>query len=218
VRFVVIVEHAAEHDRCFRLLVVEAVVGGQEGHDRSRVFAGVEERTCEARVVVHVAEIGGRRRESSDIGHIPSLGGSRAAEGRHNAPVLRDLALIGLFDRPTDADDLVGERERAGERYVAPYPARLVVDYGDGARRHMSARLVNVSEGGAALRLYGHAEPGDLARLVIDVGRIPIDVTVRVAWTRHLPGGRMVGVAFETLTEVEHEAIAQLLAEHANTR
>ncbi len=131
--------------------------------------------------------------------------------------MLRDLALIGLFDRPTDVNDPVGERERVSERHVAPHPARLVVNSADGARQPMSARLVNLSAGGAALRVYGHAEPGDLARLEIDVGRLPIEVTVRVVWTRHLSGGRMVGVAFEPLTQVEREAITQFLAEHADT-
>jgi len=124
--------------------------------------------------------------------------------------VLRDLALIGLFNHDTAHDDLVLERDRASDRYMASYPARLVITH-DRKRVPMSARLVNLSAGGAALRVYGHVVTGDQALLVIDVGRSPVDAPVRVVWTRHLPTGRMVGVAFETLIPDAHAAIAQLL-------
>lgn len=49
----VVLEEAAERDGGLRLFVVEAVVGPEEGGDGIGGIAGVEERACEAGVLVH---------------------------------------------------------------------------------------------------------------------------------------------------------------------
>jgi hypothetical protein len=125
--------------------------------------------------------------------------------------VLQELAPITLDD-----DD---ERDRAGERVNVPYPARVIVgddEVGDAAdARTMTAHLVNVSEDGAALRVYGRFEPGDSARVIIDMANAPVVISVRAVWTRNLPGGRMVGVNFSRVAPVQRAGIAKLIADHS---
>ena len=128
--------------------------------------------------------------------------------------MLQELAPISLDG---DSND---ERDRAGERVNVPYPARVIV--GDdrdgetqGAGTTMTAHLVNLSAGGAALRVYGRFEPGDSARLIIDMATEPVVISMRAVWTRNLPGGRMVGVTFSRVAPAQQAVIAKLLADHS---
>jgi hypothetical protein len=126
--------------------------------------------------------------------------------------VLQELAPISL----DEGDD---ERDRAAERVNVPYPARVIVgdDQGAGAQDvgTMTAHLVNLSDGGAALRVYGRFEPGDSARLIIDMANAPVVIAMRAVWTRNLPGGRMVGVTFSRVAPAQQAVIAKLLADHS---
>ena len=119
--------------------------------------------------------------------------------------MLQELAPIFL-----DTDD---ERDRAADRVNVPYPARIIVgDDNDGGA--LTAHLVNLSDDGAALRVYGRLEPGDGARLIIDTAQAPVVISMRVVWTRTLPGGRMVGVTFSRVTPDQQVVISKLLGDH----
>ena len=124
--------------------------------------------------------------------------------------MLQELAPVALDD-----DD---ERDRAGERFSVPYPARVIVgdhEVGEAADAGtMTAHLVNMSGDGAALRVYGRFEPGDSARVIIDTANAPVVISVRAVWTRNLPGGRMVGVSFSRVAPVQQAVIAKLIADH----
>jgi hypothetical protein len=112
----------------------------------------------------------------------------------------------------SDEDD----RDRAGERVNVPHPARVIVGEHDApdTQGALTAHLVNLSDGGAALRIYGRLDPGDHARLMIDVGCTPLVISVRAVWTRSLPEGRIVGVIFERMTGAQAAWVARLIADH----
>lgn len=120
------------------------------------------------------------------------------------------LQEIAPFSFDLDTDD---ERDRADDRVNVPYPARIIVGEENEAGA-LTAHLVNLSDGGAALRVYGRLEPGDSARLIIDMGHAPVVISMRAVWTRMLPGGRMVGVTFSRVTPDQQAVIAKLLGDH----
>ena len=113
-----------------------------------------------------------------------------------------------------DIDEAEAEAEdesiRASARAVVPYPAHLIVEDGNGSTA-LTAHLVDMSDGGAALRVYGRFEPRHTGRLVIDVGRVPLVVCVRAVWTRTDQRGKTVGVTFDNLTTEERAAITELV-------
>ena len=102
---------------------------------------------------------------------------------------------------------------RASDRVAVPYPARVFTVDGDGESTQLTAHLVNLSQCGAALRVYGHPEPDTDVRLIIDLGRVPVVVCARAVWTRTLHHGPMVGLTFDELTTEQHAAIEALLAD-----
>ena len=123
--------------------------------------------------------------------------------------MLYELTPIDVHVDVVDDD----EHDRAGDRVNVPFPARVIVGDHEG-QTPVTAHLVNLSEQGAALRVYGRLEPGDNARLLIEMGRAPVALCVRTVWTRNLPEGRLVGVTFERLTAVQEASIAKLLDDH----
>jgi hypothetical protein len=114
-----------------------------------------------------------------------------------------------IADDDTDAEE-EDEAIRASARVVVPYPAHLIVEEGNGSTA-LTAHLVDMSDGGAVLRVYGRFEPRHTGRLVIDVGRVPLVVCVRAVWTRTDQRGRTVGVTFDNITTEERATITELL-------
>ena len=126
---------------------------------------------------------------------------------------LRDLALIGIFG-PSKEGEVLGER--ANHRVRLSYPARVVVVDEHAQVVELTARLVNLSERGAALRVQGRLIPATVARLVVDVPGTPIDCSVHVIWTGKNPRWQLVGVTFAQLAPAQESTIAQLLADASN--
>jgi hypothetical protein len=104
-----------------------------------------------------------------------------------------------------DPDD--GGRRR---RHPVNYDAELRPDRGS-KRRAYTAKTLNVSEGGCAIRVDGRIVPDTVATLCIEYGATPIELPVRVVWTDTDAHGRVAGLAFNEPTPIQQLAIESFI-------
>jgi len=73
--------------------------------------------------------------------------------------------------------------------------------------RSVSGTLVDLSEGGCCLRVYGRVDPNGDARVLLDVDGTPTWLPVTLRWAQPCSSGWMVGCEFDHPTPSTRERI-----------